>query len=80
VAPLLYLTLTLVVMGAGIGYLAPDVSQQTSDLIDRIPQAVRQLEWADRLLEHKDHFIGIPPTRDKLSGWPLASLQPLAMR
>lgn len=79
-ALLLSLTLTLVVMGTGIGYVAPGVSQQTSDLIDRIPQAVRQLEWADRQREHRDHFIGILPTRDELWGWPLPSLPPLSMR
>lgn len=69
VALLLSFIVTLALLGAGIWFVAPDVSEQTSELIDRIPRAVGQLEsqvrqydWADRLLDHKDQFIGILPS------------------
>jgi len=68
-ALLLCFAATLGLLGLGIWYVAPDVSQQISELIDRIPRAVRQLEsqirdydWAERLLDHKDQFIGMLPS------------------
>jgi predicted PurR-regulated permease PerM len=68
-ALLLCFAATLAVLGAGIWFVAPDVSQQTSELIDRIPRAISQLEsqtrqydWADRLLDQKDQFIGMLPS------------------
>ena len=64
----LSLTAILVLSGIGMWLIAPDVSDQASELADRIPRALRQLrenllqyEWVNRLMQQQDRIRSMLP-------------------
>lgn len=68
-ALLLCFALALSVLGVGVWAIAPDVSKQATELADRMPKAVRQLEaqmrqydWASSLLDQKDRIQKLLPS------------------
>jgi predicted PurR-regulated permease PerM len=68
-ALLLCFAVALSVLGIGVWSIAPDVSKQATELADRMPIAVRQLEeqmrqydWANSLLGQKDRIEKLLPS------------------
>jgi predicted PurR-regulated permease PerM len=73
---LLCFAAALLVLGVAVWLVAPDVSNQASELVDRLPRAVRQLQeelrqydWADKLLDQKNRIQEMLPSDSDAVGW-----------
>lgn len=58
----------LIVVGGGLWFAAPAVSDQTAQLVERVPEALRQLQekmgewkWAEQLLDQQDRVEKLLP-------------------